>query len=254
MKYLQLKYFEYAGGFMENISFIGGDKRNLYLSRLYEKEANIYTYLLNGKSEDFKLCLDMSQYIVLPIPFSMDGINIYSPLSSENLSIEDLIKSIKKKNIICGGMKQEYADLLKQNNNTIIDIMQYESLSINNAIPTAEGIIKIIIENTEITINNSNIAIIGFGRVGKKAAELLANLNAKIHAYDIKKDEVANIRLSGYNVLEDIDRSLAEMDVIINTVPQKIITKNNLEHIDRGYENIESRFRALGADIERVTE
>ena len=28
----------------------------------------------------------------------------------------------------------------------------------------------------------------------------------------------------------------------------------NLEHIDRGYENIEEKFRNLGANIKRVTE
>ena len=28
----------------------------------------------------------------------------------------------------------------------------------------------------------------------------------------------------------------------------------NLEHIDRGYENIEKKFRKIGANIERVTE
>jgi UDP-N-acetylglucosamine 1-carboxyvinyltransferase len=28
----------------------------------------------------------------------------------------------------------------------------------------------------------------------------------------------------------------------------------NLEYIDRGYENIEAKFRALGADIKRISE
>ena len=28
----------------------------------------------------------------------------------------------------------------------------------------------------------------------------------------------------------------------------------NLEHIDRGYENIEEKFRKIGANIERVNE
>ena len=28
----------------------------------------------------------------------------------------------------------------------------------------------------------------------------------------------------------------------------------NLEHIDRGYENIEEKFRSIGADIQRVIE
>ena len=31
-------------------------------------------------------------------------------------------------------------------------------------------------------------------------------------------------------------------------------TLTNLVHIDRGYENIEEKFRNLGADIQRVTE
>jgi len=82
---------------MKSISFIGGDKRSLYLSKLYEKELNVYTYLLDNNKENLKSCIAMSKYIVLPIPFSVDDVNIYSPLATENLSIEDLIKCLKGK-------------------------------------------------------------------------------------------------------------------------------------------------------------
>ncbi|MBR2744873.1 MAG: hypothetical protein IKE01_06245 [Clostridia bacterium] len=234
---------------MKSILFIGGDKRNLYLSKLYHKELRAYTYLLDNNDGDLKSCIDMSQYIVLPIPFSIDDLNVYSPLSAENLKIEELIKNLKGKTIICGGLKQSYVEIFEKNNNRIIDVMKYEELALNNAIPTAEGIIKIIIENTEITIDNSNIAIIGFGRVGKKVASMLNALNANIYAYDIKKDEVANIAFCGYNVLKDIGRSVAKMDVIINTVPQKIINEDCLKYINKETLIIDVSSKPGGVDL-----
>ena len=42
--------------------------------------------------------------------------------------------------------------------------------------------------------------------------------------------------------------------VIAGTVSEGITEIYNLEHIDRGYENIEEKFRKIGAKIERVNE
>ena len=42
--------------------------------------------------------------------------------------------------------------------------------------------------------------------------------------------------------------------VIAGTVAEGETEIYNLQHIDRGYENIEEKFRKIGAKIERVTE
>ena len=42
--------------------------------------------------------------------------------------------------------------------------------------------------------------------------------------------------------------------IIAGTAANGITEVYNLEHIDRGYENIEKKFRSIGANIERVTE
>ena len=42
--------------------------------------------------------------------------------------------------------------------------------------------------------------------------------------------------------------------VIAGTAAEGITEIYNLEHIDRGYENIEEKFRKIGAKIERVNE
>ena len=42
--------------------------------------------------------------------------------------------------------------------------------------------------------------------------------------------------------------------VIAGTLAEGITTISNLEHIDRGYENIEQKFGNLGAKIKRIKE
>ena len=42
--------------------------------------------------------------------------------------------------------------------------------------------------------------------------------------------------------------------IIAGIAAEGITEIYNLEHIDRGYENIEERFRSIGANIKRVTE
>ena len=42
--------------------------------------------------------------------------------------------------------------------------------------------------------------------------------------------------------------------IIAGVAAEGITEIYNLEHIDRGYEDIEGRFRSIGANIKRVTE
>lgn len=218
---------------METITFLGGDKRNCILSNMLEGEYQVLRYGMGMEREnDYNEGIKKAKYIVLPIPISTDGENLYMPFDNTKIKLEDLYSNVHGKVIICGALKSGIKANLEKDNK-IIDVMQNEELTLKNTIPTAEGVIKIIIENTEITIDNSNIAIIGFGKVGKKIAELLSSLNSNIFCTDIKKEEVANIERCGYNVLDNDCRSFGKFDVIINTVPQIIIDKKELELIGK---------------------
>ena len=50
------------------------------------------------------------------------------------------------------------------------------------------------------------------------------------------------------------DLSAGAALIIAGVAAEGITEIYNLEHIDRGYEDIEGRFRAIGANIKRVTE
>ena len=239
---------------METISFIGGDDRNFFLSKMFDEDSQVYLYGLKEDNIDLNNCLSNSKYIVTSVPFSVDDEHIYAPLSNKSISIKELTDNAFNKTIICGNIKKQFKDALEGKNNTVVDIMKNEELSIKNSVPTAEGIVKIIIENTDITIDNSNIAILGFGRVGKKTAELLKSLKANIFCFDIKEEEVANIHLCGYNVLNDICESLKKMDVIINTVPELIIDKEHLNYINKDSLILDVASKPGGVDFNYATE
>lgn len=218
---------------MHSISFIGGDKRSYYLSQMYSLETEVHTYGLGIDKESLESCINKSEYIALPIPFSTDGKNLFLPLGKENIPIDLILGLLRGKIIICGKLGEEHKEKLISMGNKVIDIMKNESFVLKNTIPTAEGVLKTIIEKTDFTMDNSKIAVIGYGRVGKKICELLKAMNTNVFCYDIKKEEVANIELSGYNVLGNICDELPKMDVIINTAPTVVLNRQILELIKK---------------------
>lgn len=236
---------------MKSVSIIGGDNRNLILSNLLKEDGyNVFKFGLGAEEKSIEDCIKQSHFIISATPFSVDSENIYSPLTDKKINIQKFIDLIHNKTIIAGSISDEYINKFKYNYNIVFDIMKDNNLVIKNTIPTAEGVVKIIIENTDITINDSNIAILGFGRVGKRLAKVLNGMGANIFCLDTKKEEVANIEMCGYNILKDIYKNLNDMDVIVNTVPKQILGKEEINSINKNSLIIDVSSKPGGVDFE----
>ena len=83
--------------------------------------------------------------------------------------------------------------------------------------------------------------------------EELNKMGAKITAHGKTAFFEGVKKLSGAPVYSSDLRAGAAL-VIAGTAAEGITEIYNLEHIDRGYENIEDKFRKIGANIERVNE
>ena len=92
------------------------------------------------------------------------------------------------KTFIAGAVEKYVYDIGDKNNIKIIDILEKEELAVLNSIPTAEGAIKIAIEESQITLHNSNCLILGFGRIGKLLAKMLNGIGAKVYC-EARKEE-----------------------------------------------------------------
>ncbi len=196
------------------ICVIGEDKRSVNLRELFLDE---------------QVDINDADVIVTPIPFTKD--NEY--INGERIKINDLIDMISKSNkiLISGSINSNICEKLKEKNIKFYDLMKYEEFSIMNAIATSEGAIKKAIEMTNFTLNNSNILILGYGRIGKILANNLSGFGAKIYCEARKKKDIALIKSMGYNEidLKDLDIFLPNMDIIFNTVPYMMLDKKRLD-------------------------
>ncbi len=230
---------------VKEFALIGGDLRTIKLAKILAKEGNmVYTYGLE-KAEELKenkniiFCgklieaVKMVQVVIGPIPFSSDGININMPFSEGKLSIREFMHNLNAKILIAGTIAPDVYELANDEYIEIVDIMKREELAVLNTIATAEGAIEIAIANTNKILHGSNVLVLGFGRIGKVLARKLAGLSTKVTCAARKEEDLAWIKAYGHKAtnINLIGKNLSEFDVIINTVPQMILTAEKMEYV-----------------------
>lgn len=90
-----------------------------------------------------------------------------------------------------------------------------------------------VIQNTDFTIHQSNIAVLGFGRVGFTVARTFANLGANVSVGARRSEHIARITEMGFRpfYLSNLENEVDAVDVCINTIPAPIITSNVISKI-----------------------
>ena len=136
-----------------NICVIGGDLRIAYLCKMLAKDDNILNLYGLEKCdmltefnhlENIEQGLEKSDLIITSIPLSKDGINVNAVFTDKTISVEKMFKDIKNKTVVTGNITEEISKYIENENNIkIIDVMKLEELTVLNAIPTAEGAIRI---------------------------------------------------------------------------------------------------------------
>ena len=233
----------------DNFAVIGGDLRNIELVKLLAKDQRkIFTYgleenkeLLDNLNNNIIICKDIEEscsnvdIIISSIPFSRDGETTYCEFSKNRIKIIDFFEKIKGKTLIVGSIKNNVINEALKRNIKIIDVMKNEELAILNTIATAEGTIQTMISNTKNIIHESNILILGFGRVAKTLAKKLQGLVRNVDCASNNKEELAWIEAFGYNVinLKNLVENISKYDIIINTIPAIILNYENMKYIKK---------------------
>lgn len=225
----------------KNIGILGGDLRIINLAKILEKEGKtVYVYGL--EKYDFseyniircKSLTELSEncnLVISAIPFSKDGVYINSPFSNREIFIEEVLEKLKGKKLIAGAISDKIKKIASENKIDLTDLMQIESFTIMNIIPTVEGAIQVAMENTEFTIYNSNCLVLGFGRIGKLLCKRLKGLGANVYCMARKEKDLAWIKTLGYNevYIENLDNNLDNKDIIFNTVPSIVLDNSKLK-------------------------
>ncbi|MBQ3817383.1 MAG: hypothetical protein II802_03855 [Clostridia bacterium] len=207
---------------MKQITIIGGDLR----LTVAEKELREHGYKVNtiGLHNNDGADLSQSDIVVFPVPTSKDGMTVFAPLTDKKIYLDDIEKELNNSQTIL-----TCAYKFKTLNCT--DYLNLDSYSLLNAVPTAEGAIKIAIENTDFTLWKSKVLVAGAGRVGKILANRLKGMGADVTVSARKTSDFSLCEAMGLKHIQTnrINSPGLNYDIIFNTLDIAIISDENLK-------------------------
>ena len=110
--------------------------------------------------------------------------------------------------------------------------MSDSSIISYNSYLTAEGLLSKVISTVPFALKDSRIILLGCGNCGSNIISVFKNLSCKIYVYDINEKKYA--LCSFENVfplkLNQLNNHIEDANIIINTVPDKII-QDNCHHL-----------------------
>lgn len=245
---------------------IGGDMRIVRLAAMLESEGHeICCYALDEapaniiKSCALAPCISAqdADCVILPLPVLDLRGGLNAPFSAFRHDAEALLRTLPKDAVVCGGMPGE--KLLKTILELGIDFVDYyarEELVALNALATAEGTLALLLEHSPITIWESRVLVVGYGRIGKMLAAQLRALGAYVSVSARKPGDMAYIRAAGCEALDTrtLGEELGRFDTIINTVPARVLGREQLERISKDTLCIDLASRPGGFDFEAARE
>jgi len=230
---------------VDNMKFavIGGDMRQAKLAELlYADGHQVSTFAIDEienlsgvhRAECPEQAIEDAGCVVLPLPIiSAPGV-LNAPLGRDTHGLEGIFSALRSDQMITGGrIDSSTYDMARGLGLSISDYYAREELMVSNATATAEGAIKIAMDETPTTLLGSKCLVIGFGRIGKILAHRLKGMGAVVTASGHTYTDEAWILAYGYNALDTglLEGHLRSFDIIFNTVPARILNKARLKEV-----------------------
>lgn len=240
-----------------NIWVAGGDERQGALARMLAEDGHtVHTYGL--ERADGMLCerslrgLERADCLILPLPAAGEDGNLHTPLSAQSHSLDELMGCLRPGSLVCAGLVgPRLRELAEAQGVLLRDYFQREELAVLNAVPTAEGAIQIAMERLPITLHDSRVMLVGFGRIGRLLAPRLLALGASVTVAARSHAQQAQARAMGCRTegLEGLKEWLCSYDLLINTVPAPVLGVEELAALKEGALVIDLASRPGGVDF-----
>lgn len=246
------------------IAVIGGDLRQLEAAKAFAArgyEACVFGLDIVGKThapqgltqaESLAEAVLGALLILLPLPYSRDGININAPLSTGKIPVSSLFPLLSGRQKIAAGLLGEALP----EGFEAFDYSASETFAIRNARATVEGALAIAIRETPMTLNGSRCAVIGYGRIGKMLAADLRALGADVTVVARRATDRAWAWSEGLEAenYPDLARLCADCDLLFNTVPAPVLTREALSRMKPDSVILELASLPGGVDLRAAAE
>jgi dipicolinate synthase subunit A len=229
------------------IAIVGGDRREQEISRCASAAgAEVRGYGFPWPQEGIAgvrhaaslgEALAGADIALFPIPgIAPDGA-LFAPQSAERIipDRDSLFGMRKPAHIILG-----WADpKLKAHCEALgIALHEYEwdqDLMLLRGPAIVEGMLKVLIENTDITIHKSRVCLVGQGTIGSLVTRTLIGLGAHVHVAARNPVQRATAYAAGAepHELSELAEVLPTTDIVIASVPARVLGRDLLERLPK---------------------
>ncbi len=243
---------------MKRLEFwvVGGDERQAILAGLLAGDGHrVHTYALEGRlcCRDTWEGIGDADCVILPLPVLDKKGSLNTPLSARTLEAAALLDRLSPgQQVLAGAVTPEFAALARARGLALTDYFARDELALLNAIPTAEGAIRVAMEQLPITLHGARVLLLGFGRLGQTLAPRLRALGARVHVAARRAEQralAATLNLSPEPVPGPED-GLCRYDLVINTIPAQVLGVEELAALKEGVLVIDLASRPGGVDDE----
>ncbi len=226
--------------FNKSVVICGGDKRQKYMYEyMREKGLKVSTFALFYNDLNDVSDIKKFDVVILPVPVTRDGVYLNS---ERKVMLKDILSVLCDGQVVLGGACPHM---------DVIDYYLDEDFQTQNAIPTAEGALQVAMENTDITINGSHCAVMGYGRIGKILSSMLKNMGAVVTVCARNPKDLSMAKALGFET-EHINRltDMGKFDIIFNTVPKIVMDGEILSNTKSDVVLIELASKPYGIDLD----
>jgi dipicolinate synthase subunit A len=229
------------------IAVIGGDERDPQIARLAAATgASVHAFGLPWPGEGVPgVTLEPTphaaaagaDYVLLPIPLGV-GLRVYAPHAPEPIVADRTLLSVLAPgaHIFLGRATPE---LRQATDEAGIQVHEYDpdrELTLLRGPAIVEGAIHQAIENTDVTINDARVVVVGYGNIGSLLARRLRGLGARVHVAARNPIQRAAAYSDGATplTLEELPALAPSLDMVFSTVPARVVGREVLERLPRG--------------------
>lgn len=231
------------------VSVIGGDRRQLeIIDRLTSQKAIVTTYgtpaARDGtpateaeRASSLKEAVRERSIVVLPVPTFLRDETVYAPhFDGEIVFSPEVVEEVAPLAVVATSRVTAAMRRAEDTRGVRLCVFgEDDIMQVHHAIPTAEGAIRITIENTDFTIFGARTLVVGFGRVAQSLARALKGLGASVTVVARREEVRVRAMAEGFACGDPVSLSdlVRVSDLIYNTVPAPLVTAKVLAGVSR---------------------
>lgn len=226
------------------VTLLGGDERELELAgRLEEGGFKVkmvgfdrYAYKIPFPVVSLQEGLQFARAVIAPLAGTDDQGVLYATHARENIILNEKTMSTLKPGtpFFIGKARPFLQEILKKLKVKVIEVGDMDEVAILNSIPTGEGAIQVAMEETNITIHNSQCLVIGFGRCGITLARMLDALGARVTVAARDRVSLARAWEMGIDplLLAEMENKVDRFEIVFNTVPAMVLDQEVIQRMN----------------------